>query len=88
MLYFMNLIGLLLSLQCSASTLSIPRRDLVLPGLDGSNELVVRCGTKSSPAVTFHSCYGAWRKMLDDLPEGNLHLLGRHVRPLGPPGTM
>lgn len=79
MAYFMNLIWPLL-LPSLAWTSSVPHRDLILPGLNNSNSLDVSCKPTSSPPVNYASCYNAWHKMLDDIPEGNLHFVYRHIR--------
>ena len=82
----MNLIWPLL-LPALVWTSSIPRRDLILPGLNQSNSLDVSCRPMSSPPVKYASCYDAWHKMLDDIPRDNMHFLGRHM-PASLPGTL
>ncbi|KAL8649861.1 MAG: hypothetical protein Q9226_005405 [Calogaya cf. arnoldii] len=72
---------------------SPPPPALGAPGLNIANQnaLSLSCDPIPRPAANWYSCYNAWEKMQDDFPQGstrNLHFLGRHVRSLGPPGTI
>ena len=87
-------INVLFPIILAPLTWASPAQNLVHPNSRVSpinSPLVTSCDLPSDPVLVWSSCYNAWEKMFDDIPEGTeqrLHFLGRHVRPTGPAGTM